>query len=134
MQHPDPNTEAFRYWRRIFSELVEKITFSASHARNDDWLSEAVQKVASVDPDITDDMVLEAMRIAIGQYREMLALNESMNDEWRAVFCKTNERIERALHEFRHVEVMASPEIAALLSRVVLPFKPRPFKPRHTAG
>ena len=87
-----------------------------------------MQTVARIDPDISEAMVEDAMRLVIKRNRETIASNE----RWIVERREANEWIERALHQFQSVEVVASPEIAVLLSSgplvpsaVVLQFKPR---------
>jgi hypothetical protein len=125
-----------RYQEWLLRELVDEILFWSGHARNEGWLAEAVQSVAKIDPNISEAMVEEAMRLAIKRNRETIASNKRWITERR----EANEWIERALHRPRCIEVMASPEIAALLSS--WPSVPSDdenpsvilhFKPRHTA-
>lgn len=114
MKRPtNPRTKAFhRYQEWLLNELVDEICFWSGHARNEGWLAEAVQSVAKIDPDISEAMVDEAMRLASKRNRESIASNKRWITERRVA----NEWIERASHKPRCVEVVTSPEIAALLS------------------
>ncbi|MET0528512.1 MAG: hypothetical protein ABW003_09230 [Microvirga sp.] len=126
-----PWTKAFQQYEEwLVKQLVEEIWLGASLARDDGWLREAVQSVAKIDPDISDDMVREAMRRAIRRNRESIARNQRWIVESRAA----NAWIEQALNEPRSIEVMASPETAALFSAA--PSAPSEavllFRSRHT--
>jgi len=101
-----------RYQKWLLDELVDEIWFWSGHARDEGWLAEAVQSVAKFNPDISEAMVEEAMQLTIKRNRETIASNK----RWITKRRVANEWIERALREPRSIEVVTSPEIAAMLS------------------
>jgi hypothetical protein len=110
MKPADLTTKAFQEYREwLLKKLAGEIELRAGYARDEGWLREAVQSAAEIDPDITNAMVQRAMRTVLGQHRKILR-SKGLSKALCASFRKTNERIERALHEACHVEVMASPE------------------------
>ena len=108
----NPRTKAFhRYQEWLLKQLAQEISIRAIYDRDEDWLGAALQPVAQIDPDITDDMVREAMRLAINENRQNIVWHEA----WVAETRNATDRMEHAENEPRCVEVVASPEIAALL-------------------
>ena len=101
-----------RYQKWLLDEFVDEIWFWSGHARDEGWLAEAVQSVAKFNPDISEAMVEEAMQLTIKRNRETIASNK----RWITKRRVANEWIERALREPRSIEVVTSPEIAAMLS------------------
>ena len=116
-------------------QLAQEISIRAIYDRDEDWLGAAMQSVAQIDPDITDDMVREAMRLAINENRQNIVWHEA----WVAGTRHANDRIEHARNKPRYIEVVASREIAVLLlsgpsvpSEIGSPSVVLKFKPRRT--
>jgi len=103
-----------RYRKWLLKKLVEEIELRAGYVRDDGWLREAVHAVAKTDPDITDDpeitddMVQEALRTVLGRHGKVLR-SKGLSTALCASYRKTTKRIERALHEPGHAEFRASP-------------------------
>jgi hypothetical protein len=109
-------TKAFREYRKwLMKKLEEEIELRAGYVRDEGWLGAAVHSVAKTDPDITDnpeitdDMVQEAMRTVLRRHGKVLR-SSNMSKALCASFRKTNRRIERSLQEPGLLEVMASPK------------------------
>ena len=104
-----------RYRKWLMKKLTQEIELRAGYVRDDGWLREAVHSVAKTDPDITDDpeitddMVQEALRTVLGRHGKVLR-SKGLSTALCASYRKTNKRIERALHEPGRSEVMASPK------------------------